>query len=75
MRTASLKAAVATAGVAATLAAPAQAATVGGCRLLPRDFPTNQRVDRLPVAADSSAIVRSIGLDDAVHPDFGSGLY
>ena len=75
MRTASLKAAVATAGVAATLAAPAQAAKVGGCRLLPRDFPTNQRVDRLPVAADSSAIVSSIGLDDAVHPDFGSGLY
>jgi hypothetical protein len=75
MRTASLKAAVATAGVAATLAAPAQAATVGGCRLLPRDFPTNQRVDRLPVAADSGAIVSSIGLDDAVHPDFGSGLY
>jgi hypothetical protein len=75
MRTASLKAAVATAGVAATLAAPAQAATVGGCRLLPRDFPTNQRVDRLPVAADSSPIVSSIGLDDAVHPDFGSGLY
>src|SRR5215211_5209864 len=75
MRTASLKAAVATAGVAATLAAPAQAAKVGGCRLLPRDFPTNQRVDRLPVAADSSAIVSSIGLDDAVHPDFGSGRY
>ena len=75
MRTASLKAAVATAGVAATLAAPAQAAKVGGCRLLPRDFPTNQRVDRLLVAADSSAIVSSIGLDDAVHPDFGSGLY
>jgi hypothetical protein len=75
MRTASLKAAVATLGLAATLAAPAQAAKVGGCRLLPRDFPTNQRVDRLPVAANSSAIVSSIGLDDAVHPDFGSGLY
>jgi hypothetical protein len=75
MRTASLKAAVATLVAVATLAAPAQAARVGGCRLLPRDFPTNQRVDRLPVAANSSAIVSSIGLDDAVHPDFGSGLY
>jgi hypothetical protein len=75
VRTLSLKAAVATLGVAATLASPAPAATVGGCRLLPRDFPTNQRVDRLPVAANSDAIVGSIGLDDTVHPDFGSGLY
>ena len=75
MRTLSLKAAVATLGVAATLASPAPAATVGGCRLLPRDFPTNQRVDRLPVSANSNAIVSSIGLDDTVHPDFGSGLY
>ena len=60
---------------AGALAAPAQAAKVGGCRLLPRDFPTNQRVDRLPVAGDSDAIVRSIGLDDTVHADFGSGTY
>ena len=71
----SLIAALATLGLAPTLAAPAPAATVGGCRLLPRDFPTNQRVDRLPVAPNSNAIVSSIGLDDAVHPDFGSGLY
>jgi hypothetical protein len=75
VRTLSLKAAVATLGVAAALAAPAQAARIGGCRLLPRDFPTNQRVDRLPVAANSDAIVASIGLDDAVHPDFGSGTW
>jgi len=75
MRTLSLEAAVATLVAVATLAAPAQAAKVGGCRLLPRDFPTNQRVDRLPVAASSDAIVSSIGLDDALHPDFGSGLY
>ena len=61
--------------MAGALAAPAQAAKVGGCRLLPRDFPTNQRVDRLPVAANSNAIVSSIGLDDTVHPDFGSGTW
>jgi hypothetical protein len=61
--------------VAATLAAPAQAAGVGGCRLLPRDFPTNQRVDRLPVAANSDAIIGSIGRGDAMHADFGSGLW
>ena len=75
VRTLSLNAAVATLGAVAALATPAQAATIGGCRLLPRDFPTNQRVDRLPVAPDSNAIVDSIGLDDAVHPDFGSGTW
>jgi hypothetical protein len=75
VRTLSLKAAVVALGLAATFAAPAQAARVGGCRLLPRDFPTNQRVDRLPVAANSNAIVSSIGLDERVHPDFGSGTW
>ena len=35
---------------AAALAAPAQASSIAGCPLLPRTFPTNQRVDRLPVA-------------------------
>jgi hypothetical protein len=35
----------------------------------------NQRVDRLPVAKGSAALIRSIGLDSPVHPDFGSGLY
>jgi hypothetical protein len=75
VRTLSLKAAVGTLLAAGALAAPSQAATVGGCRLLPRDFPTNQRVDRLPVATNSDAIVRSIGLDDGVHPDFGSGTW
>jgi hypothetical protein len=29
----------------------------------------------LPVARDSDAIIRSIGLDDHVHADFGSGLW
>jgi hypothetical protein len=51
------------------------AAALAGCPLFPAGFPTNQRVDDLPVAADSDAIVRSIGLDDRVHPDFGSGLW
>ena len=64
-----------TATVFVLLAAPAQAASVAGCPLLPRAFPTNQRVDKLPVAANSQAIVSSIGLDDHVHPDFGSGTW
>jgi hypothetical protein len=51
------------------------AATLAGCPLFPADFPTNQRIDSLPVAADSGAIVRSIGLDEGVHADFGSGRW
>jgi hypothetical protein len=49
----------------------AEAARIGGCPLFPRAFSTNQRVDRLPVAPDSDAIVASIGRDTSVHPDFG----
>jgi hypothetical protein len=51
------------------------AATLAGCPLFPASFPTNQRVDDLPVASNSDAIVRSIGLDDGVHADFGSGRW
>ncbi|MET0818676.1 MAG: hypothetical protein ABWZ67_14015 [Solirubrobacteraceae bacterium] len=51
------------------------AATLAGCPLFPADFSTNQRVDALPVAPDSAAIVRSIGLDGSIHADFGSGLW
>jgi hypothetical protein len=45
------------------------------CAVFPKSSPWNQRVDRLPVAANSDAIVRSIGADDHVHADFGSGLW
>ena len=51
------------------------AAALAGCPLFPADFTTNQRVDQLPVAASSDAIVRSIGLDEGVHADFGSGRW
>jgi hypothetical protein len=51
------------------------AATLAGCPLFPADFTTNQRIDHLPVASSSDAIVRSIGLDDNVHADFGSGRW
>ena len=69
--------------VLAALALAAAAPGAGGmplpdaprCGLFPRSFSTNQRVDALPVAANSDAIVRSIGLDDAMHADFGSGLW
>ncbi len=45
------------------------------CPVFPKTSPWNQRVDRLPVAANSDAIVASIGVDDHVHADFGSGLW
>ena len=53
----------------------AAAATIAGCPLFPSGFSTNQRVDTLPVAADSAAIVRSIGVDGALKADFGAGRY
>ena len=57
------------------LATLAAAATIAGCPLFPAGFSTNQRVDALPVAPDSAAIVRSIGLDGTLKADFGSGLW
>jgi hypothetical protein len=45
---------------------------IAGCQVLPADNAFNQRVDRLPVARDSRAIIARIGLGDPVHPDFGT---
>ena len=43
-----------------------------GCPIFPANNPWNERVDRLPVASDSGALIAAIGLDAPVHPDFGS---
>jgi hypothetical protein len=48
---------------------------VGGCPVFPATSVWNQRVDRLPVAADSATLIASIGLSNGVHADFGSGLW
>jgi hypothetical protein len=45
------------------------------CPVFPASNAWNQRVDKLPVAADSARLVASIGLDAPVHPDFGSGKW
>ena len=45
------------------------------CPIFPANNPWNERVDSLPVAADSARLIASIGLDTGLHPDFGSGLY
>jgi hypothetical protein len=53
----------------------AAAAAIAGCAVFPASNPWNQRVDGLPVHPRSDAIVRAIGVDDNVHPDFGSGRW
>jgi hypothetical protein len=45
------------------------------CPVFPKSNPWNQRVDKLPLVANSAAIVRSIGTGGSVHADFGSGVY
>jgi hypothetical protein len=45
------------------------------CPVFPKSNAWNQRVDSLPVAANSDEIVRSIGANGSVHADFGSGLW
>jgi hypothetical protein len=61
--------------VGAAGAATPGSPTVGGCPVFPTSSVWNQRVDHLPVAANSATLIRSIGLDASLHPDFGSGLY
>jgi hypothetical protein len=46
--------------------------TLAGCPVLPADNAFNQRVDRLPVAADSIRTLARIGLSARLHPDFGT---
>jgi hypothetical protein len=59
------------------VALPAAAAPprLAGCPLFPATNAWNQRVDQLPVASNSAAIVNSIGPAKGMHADFGSGLW
>jgi hypothetical protein len=70
---------VAAAGAVAVIAAADAAGRsvprVRGCPVFPRDNPWNRRVDRLPAAGRSDAIVRSIGADDGLKANFGSGIW
>src|SRR5439155_25604747 len=65
--------------VAVALTSPsAQALRLPGaphCTVFPKTNAWNKRVDSLKVAPDSDAIIRAIGADVGLHPDFGSGLY
>ncbi len=62
------------AGAGGAAVAPG-APEVGGCPVFPASNVWNEPVDALPVARDSAALIRSIGLDAPLHPDFGSGLH
>jgi hypothetical protein len=71
-----LAVAVAAVALAQAQAAPTSAGvqTLPGtnCPVFPADNPWNQRVDRLPVAKDSAAVIAAIGVGNPVHPDFGT---
>jgi hypothetical protein len=51
------------------------AAVAFGCPVFPADNAWNRNVSHARVDPRSDAYVRSIGLDDHLHPDFGSGKY
>ncbi len=68
-----LVAATAALSLAATGATPTPP-KLGGCQVFPATSAWNERVDKLPVAANSATIISSIG-DSGVHADFGSGLW
>jgi hypothetical protein len=69
---------VAALAVALVAVGAAQALRLPGakrCPVFPASNPWNERVDTLPVAANSDAIVATIGPTANVHADFGSGLW
>jgi hypothetical protein len=45
------------------------------CPVFPASNPWNRRVDRLPIARNSAAIIASIGERTGLHADFGSGRW
>src|SRR5690242_15337203 len=48
-------------------------ASLGGKRLMPDDNPWNRDVSDDPIDPNSDNLVKSIGLDKGLHPDFGEG--
>lgn len=47
--------------------------TLGGCPMLPADNIWNTPIDNLPLDSNSAAYINTIGAQDNVHADFGSG--
>lgn len=64
--------------LACVAAAVAVARPVPGapkCPIFPANSHWNLPVDDLPVLKGSTQMIRGIGADDTLHPDFGSGKY
>lgn len=51
---------------------PPHLSTVPRCLIFPATNVWNEKVNTLPVAPDSAAMIQAIGLNSPVHPDFGS---
>ena len=62
-------------GVSVSRSAPAAPPTLGGCPVLPADNIWNVPIDQLPVDPSSAAYINTIGANDNVHADFGSGIW
>src|SRR6266487_2322634 len=76
MRRIALVAALAVAVVAGSqLALGHSLPSARSCPIFPANNQWNLRVDNLPLASNSDTLVRTIGADKPVHPDFGSGNY
>ena len=72
MRIAAVCAALATLALAAA-ATGSRLPEAPNCPVFPATNAWNQRIDRLPVAANSAKVVAAIGKNDTLHADFGSG--
>ena len=53
----------------------AQAPAIGSCAVFPADNVWNTPIDKLPLDANSSAYVNTIGATAGLKADFGSGLW
>ncbi len=53
----------------------AQGPQISGCPVFPADHIWNTPIDTLPVAANSSTYINTIGPGIGLHPDFGSGTW
>ncbi|MBX6313643.1 MAG: hypothetical protein IRY99_12105 [Isosphaeraceae bacterium] len=47
-------------------------ASLGGRRVFPANSPWNFEISRMPVDPQSDTLIASIGLDEHLHPDFGT---
>ncbi len=52
-----------------------QAPMIDGCPIFPANNAWNTPIDHLPLDANSSAYIATIGPTEGLHPDFGSGTW